>query len=356
VAADVLEGWGALLDSGAFIGGEVVADFERELAAFCGTSYAVGVANGTDALHLALRALGIGPGDTVVVPANTFVATVEAVVLSGAAPRFADVDPETLLLTADSIASVRMPSTKAVIPVHLYGQMPDMDAISQYAATHGLYLIEDAAQAQGATFGGLRAGAHGVAGCFSFYPGKNLGAFGDAGAVVTSDPVLADRLRSMRDHGRAVGTHHDHVLVGTNSRLDAVQAVVLSVKLRHLEAWNRKRRELMALYRNLLDPDRATPVTEQAGGSGVHHLAVVRVADRARVQRHLEAHAIATGIHYPVPCHLMQPYRRFADGKLPAAERAADEVLSLPMYPQLAREDVRRVAETLNDVAGRRDR
>jgi dTDP-4-amino-4,6-dideoxygalactose transaminase len=354
VAPEVLAGWRALLESGAFIGGDVVAAFEQEFAAFCGTSYAVGMANGTDALQLTLRALGIGPGDSVIVPANTFVATAEAVVLAGATPRFADVDPDTLLLTVDSIAAARVPSTKAVIAVHLYGQMPDMDAISSYAESNGLLLVEDAAQAQGATFGATRAGARGIAGCFSFYPGKNLGAFGDAGAVVTSDPALDERLRSLRDHGRAVGTHHDHVVVGTNSRLDAVQAVVLSAKLRHLEAWNQARTGLMDLYRELLDPDRATPVAQQPGGRGVHHLAVVRVSDRARVRHLLDEQGIATGIHYPVPCHLMEPYRRWSDGALPAAERAADEVLSLPMYPHLSVEDVRRVAETVNQVADRR--
>jgi dTDP-4-amino-4,6-dideoxygalactose transaminase len=355
VAAEVQAEWATLMESGAFIGGAAVERFERELAAYCGTSHAVGMANGTDALHLTLRALGIGAGDSVIVPANTFVATVEAVVLAGAVPRFADVDPDTLLLTADSIAAATVPSTKAVMVVHLYGQMPDVDAISQCAWSLGLHLIEDAAQAQGASFGRRRAGAVGVAGCFSFYPGKNLGAFGDAGAVVTSDAGLADRLRSLRDHGRAVGTHHDHVVLGTNSRLDAVQAVVLTAKLPHLDEWNGTRDELMSLYREMLDPARARPVAEQPGGRGVHHLAVVRVADRARVRQELDRHGIATGIHYPVPCHRMQPYRCFADGTLSAAERAADEVLSLPMYPHLEVHDVRRVAETLNRVAGRRD-
>ena len=355
VAADVLEEWATLMASGAFIGGAAVSDFERDLAAYCDTEHAVGMANGTDAIHLTLRALGIGPGDSVVVPANTFVATVEAIVLAGATPRFADVDPGTLLITAETLAAARTASTRAVIAVHLYGQMPDMDALATSAEAQGLWLIEDAAQAQGARYGGRRAGSLGIAGCFSFYPGKNLGAFGDAGAVVTGDAELADRLRSLRDHGRAVGTHHDHVVLGTNSRLDAVQAVVLRAKLAHLDEWNRQRGRLMALYRELLDPRCAPPVTEQAGGSGVHHLAVVRVGERERVRRELEQHGIATGIHYPVPCHRMLPYLPFADGGLPVAERSAQDVLSLPMYPHLRDEDVRYVAETLNRIAPRRD-
>jgi dTDP-4-amino-4,6-dideoxygalactose transaminase len=352
VAAEVRTAWEGLLDSGAFIGGEAVASFERELAAYCGTSHAVGMANGTDAIHLALRALGIGPGDTVVVPANTFVATVEAVVLAGAAPRFADVDPDTLLLTADGIAAAVVPSTRAVIAVHLYGQVPDMTAIQACADALGLVVLEDAAQAQGATHTGRRAGSFGEVGCFSFYPGKNLGAFGDAGAVVTSDPVLADRMTSLRDHGRAVGTHHEHVVVGTNSRLDAVQAVVLSAKLRRLDVWNTRRAGLMATYRAVLDPEHALPVAEVPGGRAVHHLAVVRVAERERVRRELDDAGIATGIHYPVPCHVMAPYREHAGSRLPVVERVAEEVLSLPMYPHLDPEVVVRVAETVNRVTG----
>ena len=351
VRPEVLAGWAHLLGTGQFVGGAAVERFESEWAGYCGTKHAVGVGNGTDALHLVLRGLGIGPGDEVIVPANTFVATVEAVVLAGATPRFADVDPETALLTDEHVEAVVTPATRAVVVVHLYGQMPDMDALGAVAARRGLLLVEDAAQAHGATWRGIRAGAFGVAGCFSFYPGKNLGGFGDAGAVVTSDADLADRLRSMRDHGRVPGGHYAHERLGTNSRLDAAQAVVLSAKLGRLDGWNAARRLLANHYRELLPADAATLVRQPADSRGVHHLLVVRVRDRDRVRRHLAAEGIATGIHYPTPCHLMRPYSQYADGPLPAVEEAATELVSLPMYPHLRRADVARVCEVLAEAA-----
>jgi dTDP-4-amino-4,6-dideoxygalactose transaminase len=355
VVDEVRAGWDVLLRTGQFVGGDAVSRFEAEWSTYCGTDFTVGVANGTDALHLVLRGLGIGPGDEVIVPANTFVATVEAIVLAGARPRFADVDDGTLLLTAETLKAAATPATKAVIPVHLYGQLPDMTEIASTADSLGLLLIEDAAQAQGATWAGRRAGSFGVAGCFSFYPGKNLGAFGDAGAIVTSDAALADRLRSIRDHGRMQGEHghYSHGVLGMNSRLDGVQAVVLSAKLRRLDDWNEKRRELMTEYRRWIDPAAARLVEELPGGAGVHHLAVVQVNDRDGVRKELAEQGIGTGIHYPVPCHLMEPYKAFADGPLPVAEAAANRQLSLPMFPHLTRADVRRVADCLNTVAVR---
>jgi dTDP-4-amino-4,6-dideoxygalactose transaminase len=354
VRDEVLAAWEQLTKTNQFIGGEAVTQFEEEWAAYCGTRFAVGVANGTDALHLAIRALDIGPGDEVVVPANTFVATVEAIVLAGARPRFADVDPSTLLLTAEGLEAAVTPATKAVAAVHLYGQMPDMDAIGQTAERLGLLVVEDAAQAQGATWQGGRAGSFGAVGCFSFYPGKNLGAFGDAGAVVTSDPAVDDRIRSLRDHGRAGAGHYQHDGFGMNSRLDAVQAVVLSAKLRRLDAWNAARRELYACYRELVDPSVATLVAQAPGAVGSLHLAVARVTERDRVREELATAGIATGIHYPTPCHLMPAYREYADGPLPVVEAAVGELLSLPMSPHLSASDVARVCEVLNVVAPRR--
>ena len=355
VRADVEAGWREVVGANRFIGGPAVAAFEQEWAAYCGTRHAVGVANGTDALHWTLRALGIGPGDDVILPANTFVATAEAVVLAGARPRFADVDAGTLLLTPEHVEAVATSQTRAIIVVHLYGQMPDMDRLVAVARHLGAHLVEDAAQAHGATSGSRRAGSSGIAGCFSFYPGKNLGAFGDAGAVVTSDDELALALQALRAHGRCGDRHgdghHDHRLLGTNSRLDASQAVVLSAKLPRLDGWNENRRALMAVYRELLDPEVAPLVDELPGGRGVHHLAVVRVRNRDRVRAGLAELNIETGIHYPVPCHLMAPYLRFADGPLPAAERAGAQVLSLPMYPHLDVATVEYVALAVNAAA-----
>ena len=346
-----LAGWSALLDTNAFIGGEAVQRFERAWAAYCQRHHAIGVANGTDALHLSMRALGLGPGDDVVVPANTFVATAEAVVLAGARPVFADVDPDTLLLTPETLVAALTPRTRAVAVVHLYGQMPDMDALGRVAEEHGLFVIEDMAQAHGATWRGRRAGSFGIAACTSFYPGKNLGAFGDGGAVVTDDDGLAETIRALRDHGRAGTSHHEHVHVGTNSRLDAVQAVVLETKLPLLDGWNARRRQVAAVYRELLDPVAAPLVAELEGSRGVYHLAVVRVRDRERVRAELAELGIGTGIHYATPCHLMAPYRHLTDRSLPVVEADAARLLSLPMSPAMTVGDAERVAKTVNEVA-----
>ncbi len=349
------QGWEGLLAGSRFIGGEAVEEFEQAWAGYCGVGHAVGVANGTDALQLTLVALGIGRGDEVIVPANTFVASAEAVVLAGATPRFADVSPRTLLLTADDLEAAITPRTRAVFVVHLYGQMPDMDALRRTADRAGVLLIEDAAQAQGASWRGRRAGSIGQVGCFSFYPGKNLGAFGDAGAVVTADADLAKRIRSLRDHGRVIGSHYRHDLVGTNSRLDALQAVVLTAKLRRLDTWNAARQSIAARYRAAFALGPVRMVEDEPGARGVYHLAVARVPDRTRVQQELTALGIETGIHYPIPCHQQVPYQRFATGPLPVSEAASAEVLSLPMFPHLRDDQVARVCEAVLETLAARE-
>jgi dTDP-4-amino-4,6-dideoxygalactose transaminase len=350
VRTQVSATWSALLDSNRFIGGEAVDRFESQWAAYCGTADAIGVGNGTDAIHLTLRAMGIGPGDEVVVPTNSFVATAEGVMLAGATPRFADVDPATLLVTPQTIDAAMTHRTSAIIVVHLYGQMPDMEALAALATRHGAALIEDAAQAHGASWLNRTAGSIGQAGCFSFYPGKNLGAFGDAGAVVTSDADLATRIRSLRDHGRAGASHYDHAIVGTNSRLDAVQAVVLSAKLHHLDRWNSARRRIAERYRSALEGTPVALVAEKTGSRGVYHLAVARVPRRTHVRQWLDAWGIDTGIHYPTPIHCLDPYQRFADCPLPVAETAAAELLSLPMFPHMSDEQVDHVCDALQFV------
>ena len=350
VRAAIDVGWARLLEESQFIGGEAVEQFEQAWATYCGVPHAVGVANGTDALQLTLTALDIGPGDEVIVPANTFVASAEAVVLAGATPRFADVSPRTLLPSADEVEAALTSRTRALIVVHLYGQMPDMDELCRTADRAGILLIEDAAQAHGASWRGRRAGSIGHAGCFSFYPGKNLGAFGDAGAVVTADAELARRIRSLRDHGRVPGSHYRHDLVGTNSRLDALQAVVLTAKLAWLDAWNEARRSIAAQYRSKLSCAPIRLVEEEQGSRGVYHLAVARIPDRERIQRELRAMGIQTAIHYPIPCHQQAPYMRFADRPLPVSEAAAGEVLSLPMFPHLGEDQVTSVCDAVHEV------
>jgi dTDP-4-amino-4,6-dideoxygalactose transaminase len=337
--------------SGKFIGGPAVTSFEQEWAAYCGAEYAVGVANGTDALELSLTALGIGPGDEVVVPTNTFIATAAAVVRAGAVPRFADVSEDTLLMTPAILEEVITPRTRAVIVVHLFGQPADMTGILAVAAKAGIYVIEDAAQAHGAEWDGRRAGSFGDAACFSFYPGKNLGAFGDAGAVVTSRPELADRIRALANHGRSSGvSHYEHDYIGTNSRLDALQAILLSGKLACLDGWTQRRIAVAARYRELLIGTgvRLTDVPSRA--RHVYHLFVVRVAGRDQVRAELDRRSIQTGVHYPVPCHRQPPLRQFADYPLPVAEQAASELLSLPMFPHQTEDQIEFVCEALSDI------
>jgi dTDP-4-amino-4,6-dideoxygalactose transaminase len=334
------DAWRRIVHGSAFIGGSAVEQFESEWADYCSAKYAIGVANGTDALVLVLRGLGIGVGDEVVLPANTFVATAEAVVLVGAIPRFVDVDPDTLLMTAAHLEEAVTPRTAAVIVVHLYGQMPDMDAIMAVAGRTGIAVIEDAAQAHGATWRNRRAGSFGDAACFSFYPGKNLGAFGDGGAVVTSDPALTDRIRCMADHGRRLGQKYVHDVVGTNSRLDGLQAAVLSVKLRRLGAWNAARRAAVREYGRRLAGSGIDLVQVAEGARSVHHLAVVQVDDRDAVAARLEEFGVSTGVHYPVPCHQQIAFQKWADGPLPVCETSAERILSLPLFPTITKTQI----------------
>jgi dTDP-4-amino-4,6-dideoxygalactose transaminase len=342
------EAWQQVSRSGKFIGGEFVERFENEWAEYCGTSYCVGVANGTVALQLSLTALGIGPGDEVIVPANTFFGTAEALFAVGAKPVFIDVDPSTLLMTAANIEAAITNRTAAVIAVHLYGQPVNMDAVGEVARAAGLAVIEDAAQAHGALWRGRRAGSLSHVGCFSFYPGKNLGAFGDAGAVVTNDRTLSERIRSLSNHGRSHHEHYQHESIGGNYRLDGLQAAILSVKLKRLDAWNAARRRVANWYNALLAGIPVEPVQTAPDAISNYHLAVIRSEHRDHIQQQLLANGIMTSIHYPIPCHRQPALVSANSPHLPVVECAARRVLSLPMGPHLTQDDVMQVVEALD--------
>jgi dTDP-4-amino-4,6-dideoxygalactose transaminase len=335
--------------SAQFTLGPEVEAFEDEYADYCGARYAIGLSSGTDALMMALRALDIGPGDEVLVPANSFIATAEAVSLVGATPRFIDVDPHTALINADTVEEAIGPHTRCLIAVHLYGRTVALDHLVTLVHDRGLALIEDACQAHGALIDGHRAGAIGDAGCFSFYPAKNLGAWGDAGALVTSDPTLAGRVRLMRTHGERI--RYQHEVIGTTARMDAIHAAILRVKLRHLEEWNDARRRVGgALTDALRDAPVSPPAPVQTGTDHVFHQFVVQSDERDRLRAHLAARRIATAIHYPVPIHQTPAYAKssFAGRSggrgLPVTEQLAKRVLSLPIYPSMTNEEIDAVA------------
>jgi dTDP-4-amino-4,6-dideoxygalactose transaminase len=367
---------------GAFIGGPQVAGFETEFAEFCDSRYCIGVGSGTDALRFALGASGIGPGDEVITVPNTFIATTEAISQVGAVPVFVDVDPHTYTMdprkledylksrnpqpiTGNSQPATRIPQLasrnshpatrnppKAVIPVHLYGQPADMDPILELASQHNLIVIEDACQAHGAMYKDKKAGSLGTAGCFSFYPGKNLGAFGEAGAVVTQDEAIAGRIRMLRDHGQ--GKKYFHSIEGFNGRLDAIQAGVLRIKLKRLKRWNQARREHAAYYTELLDGIQNVILPEEADFvEAVYHLYVILVDNREGLQEFLQTRGINTGLHYPLPLHLQKAYAHlgYKKGDFPVAENAAKHLLSLPIYPEITRPQIEYVVDSISRKA-----
>lgn len=349
IKEDVLRRMSAVMDAGRYILGEEVELFEKEFAEYCQVPHCVGLANGTDALHLALRALGIGSGDEVITAGNSFAATAFAIHYVGAQPVFLDVDPADFTLDPGLLESAITENTRAIIPVHLYGQPARMSEILEIAARYNLPVIEDSAQAHGAEIDGQRCGSFGDIGCFSFYPGKNLGAFGDGGGATTRDPRLADELRLLRNYGQRLKNRHD--LLGFNCRLDTLQACVLLAKMPHIERWTQQRRQVAQWYREeLADSDLELPV-ERAGVRHVYHLFVVRHPQRDALQRHLAARNIHCGIHYPNPLPTAQPCQDCVTVPfgLPVVSRLATEILSLPMYPEMTRDHVAMVGNAVRE-------
>ncbi len=351
IKEDVLRRMADVIDSARYILGQEVREFEEQFAGYCGTDHCIGLGNGTDALHMALRALGIGEGDEVITAGNSFAATAFAIAYSGARPVLVDIDPADFNIDPDLIEHAITDRSRAIIPVHLYGQPAQMAAIREIADRHGLRIIEDAAQAHGAEIGGQRCGSFGDIGCFSFYPGKNLGAFGDGGAVVTNDPEVADKIRLLRNYGQKVKNRHD--LLGYNCRLDTLQACVLLSKMQHIECWTEKRRQVAAWYREELADTQLLLPEERDGVRHVYHLYVVRHRRRDQVLASLAEQGIHCGIHYPHPLSLAAPMRDSATVPygLPLCSEVANEILSLPMFPEMTRQQVATVANAVRAFA-----
>jgi dTDP-4-amino-4,6-dideoxygalactose transaminase len=343
-----------VIESSAFAGGQFVTNFEQDFAAYCDAPYAIGVGSGTDALWLSLLACGIGSGDEVITVPSTFMATAEAITHCGARPVFVDVDERTYTMNPEALNDVLTAETKAIIPVHLFGQPADMDPILEFGRKHRLYVIEDACQAHGATYKGKRVGTFGDTACFSFYPGKNLGAFGEAGAIVTGNAELNERIKILRDHGQV--RKYFHSLVGWNCRMDGIQAAVLQIKLRQLEEANQRRRDRAAQYdAGLREFGEIIAPTQASYARHVYHIYAIRVGNRDETIKCLADQGIATGIHYPVPVHLQEAYHPlgYTPGAFPIAERCAAEFVSLPMYPELTHSQVEQVIEGVKEaVAG----
>lgn len=348
IRSDIDRAIDEVINTNAFAGGKFVTAFEDNFAAYCETKHAVGVGSGTDALWLALLANGVGPGDEVVTVANTFIATVEAISFAGAKPVLVDVEEQTYNMIPDRLREAITPQTKAIIPVHLFGQMASMEAICAIAKEKVIPVIEDASQAHGARFRGYAPGAYGSAACFSFYPGKNLGAFGEAGAVVTNDDEIAAKIKMLRDHGQSSKYHHD--VVGWNGRMDGIQGAILDIKLAKLDEWNESRRAVAVRYSEILSAtERVTTPYESQDAVHVYHLYPVQVPSRDDVGEELTKAGIGWGIHYPVPIHLTRAYKalEYRIGDFPISERLASAMISLPMFPGLTDQQIEYVCDTV---------
>jgi len=335
-----------VIDSSAFAGGPFVARFEEEFAAFCDVKHAIGVGSGTEALWLALLGKGVGPGDEVITVPSTFMATAEAISYCGAKPVFVDIGESTYNLDPSLIEKAITKKTKAIMPVHLFGQCADMDPIMEVAGKHGLPVVEDACQAHGAEYKGRKAGSLGIAAAFSFYPGKNLGAMGEAGGITTNDAKLRDTMMTLRDHGQAKKYHHS--MIGWNGRMDGIQGAVLRIKLKHLAQWNEQRRKNAERYHELLGHTAGLALPKAAKDrKHVYHVYAVRVKDRDAKLKQLGERGINCGIHYPIPVHLQEAYRflGYGRGSFPVAERCAEEFLSLPLFPELNEEQIQAVVK-----------